>query len=303
MPPVRPWSPYAATLALAACFVDGGTATGTAAGSTSGDPVTTTAATTGDDGTTTTTTTTLASTTTNTTTIDATTTTTNTTTTTTGDDGTTTGCVPTLWYVDGDGDTHGGPMSTPGCGPPPPGYADASTDCNDADPNIHPDAVELCDALDNDCDGGIDEWPAALAGTCMGCTADEYAGHRYYLCETPRTWQDARAACQALLSDLVVVGDTAENAFLIGKLAPLMSRAWLGLTDLELEGSFVWVDGTAVAAGYTNWAATDPNDIDANMIGSADCTTMLGSMDGNIQGQWRDNLCKNPRAYFCESPL
>ena len=35
------------------------------------------------------------------------------------------------------------------------GYAD--DDCNDADAAVHPGAPELCDALDNNCDGAVDE--------------------------------------------------------------------------------------------------------------------------------------------------
>jgi hypothetical protein len=68
------------------------------------------------------------------------------------DEGLTTTAFPDL-----DGDGYGAAnQPTPVCvlGAP---YVLDDSDCDDSDPDVSPDAVEVCDEIDNDCDGQIDE--------------------------------------------------------------------------------------------------------------------------------------------------
>jgi hypothetical protein len=65
--------------------------------------------------------------------------------------------VQDVWYRDSDRDGYGRTVdSFWGCSRPT-GYVDVGGDCADADAAIHPDAEELCDGVDNDCDSITDE--------------------------------------------------------------------------------------------------------------------------------------------------
>jgi hypothetical protein len=69
------------------------------------------------------------------------------------------------WYVDADGDSYGEPgASTRSCSAPTGSVADG-TDCDDDDDAVNPGAVELCNGLDDDCDGDTDEDSAVDAPT------------------------------------------------------------------------------------------------------------------------------------------
>jgi len=70
------------------------------------------------------------------------------------------------WYADGDGDGFGdadAPLEGD-CAGPPAGYVEDASDCDDSDVSINPDALEVCNELDDDCDGEVDE-DATDAGT------------------------------------------------------------------------------------------------------------------------------------------
>jgi hypothetical protein len=70
----------------------------------------------------------------------------------------------TTWYRDADGDTYGTSSTTTVSCSQPTGYVSRATDCNDSVSAINPGATEICDSLDNDCDGSTDE-AGATGGT------------------------------------------------------------------------------------------------------------------------------------------
>ncbi len=60
--------------------------------------------------------------------------------------------IGTTWYPDGDLDGFGTGEGVQDCEAPD-GWVDAGGDCDDADPAVHPEAAELCNGADDDCDG------------------------------------------------------------------------------------------------------------------------------------------------------
>ncbi len=81
------------------------------------------------------------------------------------------------WYADVDGDGYGDP-SAPllACESTVPyGYVSDATDCDDGRADVNPAAIELCNGVDDDCDGTVDEDSAADAAVWYADTdADTY---------------------------------------------------------------------------------------------------------------------------------
>ena len=61
-----------------------------------------------------------------------------------------------VWYADADGDGYGGDAGQSACEAPD-GHVGAGGDCDDGDVAVSPAAVEVCNGVDDDCDGAEDE--------------------------------------------------------------------------------------------------------------------------------------------------
>ncbi|MEO5946401.1 MAG: MopE-related protein [Chitinophagaceae bacterium] len=65
--------------------------------------------------------------------------------------------VGSIWYADADNDGYGNIALTILACSQPLGYVANADDCNDAKGKIHPGATEVCNGVDDDCDGQTDE--------------------------------------------------------------------------------------------------------------------------------------------------
>jgi hypothetical protein len=70
----------------------------------------------------------------------------------------------TEFYIDSDGDGYGTAQNSIIDCTPPSGYVTNSEDCNDSDMQIAPSASEICDEIDNNCNGLIDDADPSING-------------------------------------------------------------------------------------------------------------------------------------------
>ena len=136
--------------------------------------------------------------------------------------------------------------------------SDAATLNPDMTPR--PDCVprpERCDGLDNDCDGRFEE---AVNGVdpCQ-CVS----GTGFEVCLASMNWMRARQICQSKALDLAIIrnaDEMASMATLSFEVLPEDSRreAWIGLSDRNIEGTFVWVNQDGLE--YEAWHDGEPND-------------------------------------------
>ena len=106
------------------------------------------------------------------------------------------------WYADNDGDGHGSPFDQTESCDAPPGYVASGGDCDDQEAAVNPDAAEVCDEVDNDCNGLVDDAPGAQTWYYDG-DGDGYGNCNSSLlaCTPPAGWVEVPTAADCDCND------------------------------------------------------------------------------------------------------
>jgi hypothetical protein len=217
------------------------------------------------------------------------------------------------WYLDEDGDGYAG-TAVRACLQPADAVATAE-DCDDADPSIHPAAVETCDGIDQDCDGIADdacvdprpgeidlgEVDGAIVGTEVGTLTGtgvqlgyaEGDGRPLY---TTTLGDRAPRSCirnRGYVYDTAPEGPRAVDDAVIATFT-MDAPYCAGIVDLSDGDGDGWVDAYAAdMQGSTGFVFRgplsgdlDPADADVTLAagGQADPAAWLGDIDG-VPGQ------------------
>jgi hypothetical protein len=103
-------------------------------------------------------------------------------------------------------------------------------------------------------------------------------GHAYYLLQVA-TWTASEAEAVALGGHLASIESQSEQDWIWQTFGAGKERhLWIGLTDVALEGAFVWSSGAPLA--YTNWTPGEPS----NEWGIEHWV----HLDGFRNGEWND---------------
>lgn len=102
-----------------------------------------------------------------------------------------------LFYRDSDGDGYGDSSNATVACEAPEGYLSTSGDCDDSDAEVHPEAEEICNGVDDNCNDEIDE--ATKGGTEWWLDAD-FDGYgdpetSIFACDQPKGYADNDDDC------------------------------------------------------------------------------------------------------------
>ncbi|XP_026103826.1 hepatic lectin-like [Carassius auratus] len=82
-----------------------------------------------------------------------------------------------------------------------------------------------------------------------------YQSSFYYMSNERKSWTESRRDCLKRKADLIIINNREESDFVQNH--TVKKEFWIGVTDSDVEGSWKWVDGSALNSEL--WASREPN--------------------------------------------
>ncbi|XP_032025383.1 CD209 antigen isoform X2 [Hylobates moloch] len=132
---------------------------------------------------------------------------------------------------------------------------------------------------------------AAVERLCRPCPWEWtfFQGNCYFMSNSQRDWHDSVTACQEVGAQLVVIKSAEEQNFLQLQSSRSNRFTWMGLSDLNQEGTWQWVDGSPLSPSFKQyWNRGEPNN-----VGEEDCAEFSGN-------GWNDDKCNLAKFWICK---
>ncbi|XP_048053094.1 C-type lectin domain family 4 member E-like isoform X1 [Megalobrama amblycephala] len=115
---------------------------------------------------------------------------------------------------------------------------------------------------------------------------------RFYVFSTDTMdWNSSRERCQDLGGDLVIINSMEEQEFLSER---VIDYHWIGLTDSQTEGVWLWVDNTPLNNNLL-WESPPDDWKVENPLHGEDCVILKGE-------KWGDVSCLRKEKRICQIP-
>ncbi|XP_060566251.1 perlucin-like protein [Ruditapes philippinarum] len=116
----------------------------------------------------------------------------------------------------------------------------------------------------------------------------------YHFSHDMEPWTGADYMCNKMGGKLVEIETAAENAVLRPIVDSMNRTYWIGLSDVQEEGVWMWMSSRTKLSttGFVSWNKGEPN----NGLGNENCVTIIHGTGG----KWNDWHCIGETFYICE---
>ena len=120
-----------------------------------------------------------------------------------------------------------------------------------------------------------------------------FKGYCYRKVSSCDSWSNSHGTCSTFGANLPSIHNQEENVYVQHLHGG--EHSWLGLSDINSEGMFVWSDGTPFDFHY--WAESQPSN-----SGNEDCVHTVG-LRRDQEYKWDDVNCSDCHKFTCQKGM